>query len=491
MQLVGRAQVGPGLLDHRGDRLRIEAPDVVGHRGGQPAPQRDRAGPPLLERGVVEIGVGVGVQDLVGEHGGLRRLARHPPDLAGVDRGEAGAQAVDVHRLGQAVAQGLAHQRVVGHLDRPRPHVVLAGELGREHRDQQILRAHALEIRRHAPAVLPAQQGERPVGVPAPAGVEHGRLERGLGQQLLEPARVEHLEDRLERKAVLGTEREQHAVVGGRGLQLEVEAVAEPLAQRHAPRAIDAAAEGRVDHHLHAARLVEEALHHHRVARRHRTQRGAGRRDVVAREQGPAGVEPGLALEPLHRRVPVVEAVGHALAHRGQLGRELERARGPLAEPERDRGRRAPRVLHPDPPALDAADAPGGVAEQDDVARHRLDGEVLVERADRGLVRLQHDLVVGVVRDRAARGDRGETGAAAGLELPPDRVAVQPRRVAAAPGRDALGQHVDDLVELAPVERGVGRGAAAEGEEPVLVLLLARADRDHLLGQDVQRCITQ
>jgi hypothetical protein len=42
--------------------------------------------------------------------------------------------------------------------------------------------------------------------------------------------------------------------------QLEVEALAELLAQREAPGAVDAAAEGRVQHELHAARLVEEAL---------------------------------------------------------------------------------------------------------------------------------------------------------------------------------------------------------------------------------------
>ena len=67
VQLVGVAQVGPRLVDHRGDGLGVEPPDVVGHLGGQAAAQRDRARAALLERGVVEEGVGIGVQDLVGE----------------------------------------------------------------------------------------------------------------------------------------------------------------------------------------------------------------------------------------------------------------------------------------------------------------------------------------------------------------------------------------------------------------------------------------
>ena len=80
---------------------------------------------------------------------------------------------------------------------------------------------------------------------------------------------AQHLEDGLEREAVLRAEREQDAVVGRRRLQLEVEGAAEALAQRHAPGAVDAAAERRVDDELHAARLVEEPLGDDARLRRH------------------------------------------------------------------------------------------------------------------------------------------------------------------------------------------------------------------------------
>src|SRR5262249_58843531 len=112
--------------------------------------------------------------------------------------------------------------------------------------------------RGHAATALPAGEGERARRVPAPARGEHGRLERGVGEELLDAARMHHAEDALEGEAVLGTERQQHAVISGGGLELEVEALADPLAQGHAPRSVDPAAARRVDDELLGARLVEE-----------------------------------------------------------------------------------------------------------------------------------------------------------------------------------------------------------------------------------------
>ena len=76
-------------------------------------------------------------------------------------------------------------------------------------------------------------------------------------------------------------QRNIQAVVGGRSLQLEIEAAAEAFAQRQAPRLIDAAAEGRMQDQLHAAALIEEALGDDGVQRGHRAQHGAARHDVA------------------------------------------------------------------------------------------------------------------------------------------------------------------------------------------------------------------
>ena len=87
--------------------------------------------------------------------------------------------------------------------------------------------------------------------------------EQRLHEQVPGRARVQVVEDVLEREAVLRPEREDDRLLVGGRLQLEAEAAAEALAQRQTPCAIDAAAKWRVKHELHAARLVEEALEHH------------------------------------------------------------------------------------------------------------------------------------------------------------------------------------------------------------------------------------
>src|SRR5215813_12698208 len=136
--------------------------------------------------------------------------------------------------------------------------VVLAAELGGEDGGEQVLRAQALEIGCDLASPLPADQSEGARGVPAPAGAEHGRLQRRVHEKLPNSARVHHTEDALEGEAVLRPQREEDAVVGGGGLELEVEALADALAQGHAPCTIDAPAERGVNDELLAARLVEE-----------------------------------------------------------------------------------------------------------------------------------------------------------------------------------------------------------------------------------------
>ena len=109
-------------------------------------------------------------------------------------------------------------------------------------------------------------------------------------------------EDVGQRERVLRAERQQQRVLGGGRLQLEVELAAESLAQRERPRAVDAAAERRVQHELHAARLVEEALEHERLLRRDHAERptpGGQVRDGLfgaARAQSPVS-----ARQPLDR----------------------------------------------------------------------------------------------------------------------------------------------------------------------------------------------
>ena len=63
-------------------------------------------------------------------------------------------------------------------------------------------------------------------------------------------------------------------------------------------------------------------------------------------------------------------------------------------------------------------------------------------------LRLEQHLVVGVVGNRAAGGERGEARVAAAAERVVDGVVMMQRTVAAAAGAVALGQHAHHFIEF-------------------------------------------
>ena len=105
-----------------------------------------------------------------------------------------------------------------------------------------------------------------------------------------------------------------------------------------------------------------------------------------------------------------------------------------LAEPERDRRRHPRRVLDAHGAALDALDAIGGVAELEDVAGHAFDREILVDRADDLIFGFEQYLIVGIVGDRAARGQRGQPRAAPAAQHMVDRIVMDQARRAGRGG---------------------------------------------------------
>ena len=188
-------------------------------------------------------------------------------------------------------------------------------------------------------------------------------------------------------------ERQHDRVVAGRRLQFEVERHAEPLAQREAEGAVDPTAIRRVDDEVHAVDLVEEPLEHQVVVRRHHPEHRPAGGDVADDLVDRGVVERCCRVQPGPGAVAVVdreEAVERGAQRRDLLG-QLGGAGGRLAQPERDGGRLALGVDHPDDPGADLADLPRVGAEQEDVAGHRLGGPVLVDRADEQVVRLEDD----------------------------------------------------------------------------------------------------
>src|SRR6195952_52724 len=105
----------------------------------------------------------------------------------------------------------------------------------REDAGEEIFRAGALDLRGNAFSLGHAQELEAAAGGPAPAVLEDGRGDGGLLEQFLGGVFGEELEDVGEGEAVLLGEGDVDAVVGGGGLQLEVEAAAEAFAQGEAP----------------------------------------------------------------------------------------------------------------------------------------------------------------------------------------------------------------------------------------------------------------
>ena len=185
---------------------------------------------------------------------------------------------------------------MIGNLAIAARQVLGARELIREHGRQQILGVHALELRRLLLAVAKTAHGERRARVPAPVDAEQRRVEHGLRQHVAHGVAVQVVHDLLEREAVHGAERQHDRVLERGGLQLEVEASAKALAQRQAPRAVDARAERRMHDEVRVAGLVEEALEHDALRRRQHAERGLRgaqvldelRRGAVARGRAPS-----------------------------------------------------------------------------------------------------------------------------------------------------------------------------------------------------------
>ena len=496
VHFIGGGRIGPCLVANPVDRVRIEPSDVGGGGRIESAAHRHRPRAALLERRIVEEGVGTGVEDLRRERGGLGEVAGDDPEVAVPEPPHQGLEPVDVHRLGQRIGDGLLHQRMVGDGARPRE-VLGARDLVREHRGDQVLGLHALDVRRDLGAAPEPRDGQRDVGVPPPAHVEHRGVEQRLGEDVAHRLRREVAGDLVEREAVGFAEREHDRVLGRRRLELEVELPAEALAQRQTPGPVEAAAEPGVDDELHSAALVEEPLEHHRVAVGQGAQRGMRGAEIVDDLLGGIASDTDSLHELVHEPgadLPVggggagrlesprqpSEQVAHAVG-------ELPGASRRLAEPEREVRRLAVRILHADRAALDAQDAPRRVAELEDVAGQALDREILVERAETGPVGLQHHVVVGVVGDRAARGHRGEAGAAPGAQLAVDDVAVQVRGAPAPPGRESAGEHRQELPPSLAVEIPVRPGAAHRREQRVLAPVLGRDHGDDLLREDVER----
>ena len=84
VEFVLVAEVGPDLAADGVDGGLVEAACAVGNAVGKRAAERDGAGAALFEAGLVEEGVGVGVEEFVGELRGDGRVDGEAADGAGL-----------------------------------------------------------------------------------------------------------------------------------------------------------------------------------------------------------------------------------------------------------------------------------------------------------------------------------------------------------------------------------------------------------------------
>ena len=254
--------------------------------------------PPFFEWRIVEEGIRPRVDDLVREYGGLGRVARDEMQLPAMDARQHLDEPIDVHCLFEAVAHRLVHERVVRDVA-VAGNVVLAGRGIGEDGGHQVVRLHPLELRRDLRSAAAARHGKRNRRVPAPASGKHRRVQKRLHEDVAHGRRVQVAEDICEGERVLRPEGEHQRILGGGRLQLEVELAAKPLAERERPRAVDAAAERRVQDELHPAGFVEEPLEHERLLRRDHAKRRAALGQVVDDLRSGGFRDPGVGHQPL------------------------------------------------------------------------------------------------------------------------------------------------------------------------------------------------
>ncbi|MND88308.1 hypothetical protein D3C80_803290 [compost metagenome] len=171
----------PGFGLHCANGLTIQGAEVIAVLRIAPASTLYRLGTSFFQRCIIEKGVGPGVENRRGQRRWRRQVTADQADLPSFDAPQQGQPAFTVHGLVQTVVEGLLDQWVIRDLPFA-DDVFQAGDLVGEHRGNQVLAFHPLDLRRHLAPADKARQGQRHTCIPAPAHAEQRRIEQGLDQ---------------------------------------------------------------------------------------------------------------------------------------------------------------------------------------------------------------------------------------------------------------------------------------------------------------------
>ena len=424
VHLLCVAGLGPCFFSHALDRSLVEGRQVGGPARVEPSPRHDGLCPSLFERRIVEEGVGVRVQHRLRERGWLGQVARKHVDFAGLHPREQRLEAFNVHGFMEAVFDGLLHEWVIGDVT-VAGHVLETRDLIWKAQGKQVVRLHALELRRNFLAAAKSKKSECAGSIPAPARLKHRSIEHRLHENLSGVLGAQKSKHVFERKAVRRAERQDDRVLDGGGLKLYVEAPAESLAKRQTPCSIDARSERCVDDDVHRSRFVEKAFDHHRIAGRHGVEGDAGTHQVLGELLSGQFRNGGLVLQPCDHCVRVlVQGVDPFANCVHGLRKEVGACRR-FPKPEWQCRWCAFRIRNTNDARLDAEDSIRVVSKLKNVTRRAFECQVLVHAADSQPLRFQPNFVVEVVWNRAAIGDRRESGASSRADATVDLVAMK------------------------------------------------------------------
>ena len=262
----------PGLLLHRIDRTLLQLAQLPGVRGFEPPACSDGLYPPFLKWRVIQERIRPRIENALGHRGGFTEIAGRDFDFPCVNPLKETFQGIHVHRLVEAVVNGLVYEGMVRHLAVARD-VFQAGELVREYQGQQVLGIGTLNLRRNAVSPPAPEHSQRRAGVPAPSRLEHWRIQQGLYENLANRPVVQIADHFLKRETVRGPEGEHQALFVRRRLEFEVELSAESFSKGEPPRPVQPVSEDRMDDEVLVAHLVEETLKNDVLLRRYQVQR--------------------------------------------------------------------------------------------------------------------------------------------------------------------------------------------------------------------------
>ena len=166
--------------------------------------------------------------------------------------------------------------------------------------------------------------------------------------------------------------------------------------------------------------------------------------------------------------------------------RQRVAARRAFAEPKWNARRRAVGIFNPHRAALDTHDLVGLIAELKHIARHAFDGEIFVDGADLNRLRLEHDVVVGGIGNRAAGGHRRQRRAATAMQHIVDGVAMDVGIATAAARGVSISEHAHDFQKFFTRDVAERIGAANQCKQIVLAPILQRYFGSDLLRQHIE-----